>query len=77
MGLSLEHLSVESAASTISQTIEQFRRKVGITSSLKDLGVNVAILPRLAAYALQDACLSTNPRAITKADMEVLYEQAL
>lgn len=77
IGLSLDNLSVESAAGTFSQTIEQFRREIDITSSLKDFGVTLSILPELATYALQDACLSTNPRSVTKADMEVLYEQAL
>jgi len=77
IGLVLNHLPVESAADTLSQTIEQFRHKIGITSSLRDLGVNRSILADLAVNASQDANITTNPRSVTQTDLEGLYEQAL
>jgi alcohol dehydrogenase len=34
-------------------------------------------VPRLASTALQDACMSTNPRPADEAQMQVLFRAAL
>ncbi len=77
ISLSLDHRSAESAADALSQTIQQFRYKIGITSSLRDFGVNPSILADLAANAAQDPNITTNPRSVTQVDLEELYEQVL
>jgi 1,3-propanediol dehydrogenase len=44
---------------------------------LAQLGVTEANIPALAASAMNDACLATNPRAATKADLAALLRAAL
>ena len=40
-------------------------------------GVRVADIPQLAVHAVKDACVVTNPRFVGKADIEVIYGEAL
>jgi len=77
MGLSLEALPTEAAARKICEAVECFRRKIGIGNTLQDLGVQAADLPQLVDYALQDACMATNPKTMLKKDVSAVYEQAL
>jgi alcohol dehydrogenase class IV len=51
--------------------------QVGVIETLGDLGVKKSDLPRLAATAIRDPCLATNPRKATAGDLEKIYEQAL
>ncbi len=59
------------------ESLEQLRRESGITRRLEELGVKRSDLPALAANALRDPCIATNPRQPTQEDIEALYEQAL
>jgi len=52
-------------------------RQAGVTSGLSGMGMTRADIPGLAALALQDACMLTNPKALTQAEVESIYEQAL
>jgi len=45
--------------------------------TLSDIGVKAPEIPELAANALKDPCLATNPRPATEKDIEGVYERAL
>ncbi len=78
------HLGVETSGldraekkKRILQAVAELREGLGITVRLGDLGVTKADLPALAATAIRDPCLATNPRKATIHDIEQIYEQAL
>ncbi|CUH95731.1 hypothetical protein P22_1811 [Propionispora sp. 2/2-37] len=77
LGLDLQGMTVGKAAALLAGTIENYRRQIGLTHSLKDLGVSRSDFSRLAAVALKDPCLATNPRPLEQHDLEAIYEQAL
>lgn len=51
--------------------------KLGVPKGLAELGVTESDIPTLAANAMVDACLSTNPRAVTSDDLATLFRAAL
>lgn len=59
------------------QALRSLRESLGVTDRLSDLGVTKKDLPELAKKAIQDPCLATNPRKMTVADIEKVYEKAL
>ena len=50
---------------------------VGLTKSLTELGGKSEDMPQLAEAALQDGCLATNPRTVTKDQVIAVYQDAL
>ncbi len=60
----------------IEKTID-LRISVGIDTNLSKVGVNEELIPRLAEFAHNDACLLTNPRKLTVEELGELYVQAL
>ena len=57
--------------------VAAMREELGIATRLGDLGVTKADLPKLAATAIRDPCLATNPRRATVHDIVQIYEKAL
>ncbi len=57
--------------------IRTFKKAIGVTQTLGELGLNSNSIPDLAKNAMQDACIVTNPRIPTQRDIEELYEKAL
>ena len=57
--------------------IRTLSESLGITETLSDLGVSKKDIPDLARKAIHDPCLATNPKKLTIADLERLYEKAL
>jgi alcohol dehydrogenase len=57
--------------------IRAFRESLGVTDTLADLGVSKKDIPDLAKKAIRDPCLATNPKKLTLADLELIYEKAL
>jgi alcohol dehydrogenase class IV len=57
--------------------VARLRCAVGLTGTLGRLGVTRGDVPRIAENALRDPCMATNPRAITRAELEAFLEQAL
>ncbi|HOI13551.1 MAG TPA: iron-containing alcohol dehydrogenase [Methanoculleus sp.] len=62
---------------TPAETVAAFRRSLGITGTLADVGVREDMVPALARGAYTDPCMVTNPRSLTCADIERIYEHAL
>ncbi len=75
-GLALAGMTDEAAATALRDAVESFRRRVGITATLASLGVEKSAVPTLAALALKDACMATNPRILSLRDTEAIYESA-
>jgi alcohol dehydrogenase len=51
--------------------------RVGLPGGLAGLGVERSRLPELAARAMTDMCMDTNPRPMVETDVVRLYERAL
>lgn len=77
MDLPEQSASPAAAAEAVARRIEKLCADVGIPSGLAALGVSDSDVPRLAAGALADACMSTNPRAADAAELETLFRAAL
>ncbi|WP_029458983.1 alcohol dehydrogenase-like regulatory protein ErcA [Solidesulfovibrio alcoholivorans] len=56
--------------------IAAFKRELGVTQSLADIGVAASDIAALARNAIADPCLLTNPRQPTVGEIESIYEQA-
>ncbi|ABN57070.1 MULTISPECIES: alcohol dehydrogenase-like regulatory protein ErcA [Methanoculleus] len=54
-----------------------FRKTLGITETLAEVGVRVDAIPALAAAAHADPCMVTNPRSLACEDIERIYGHAL
>ena len=65
----------ETAANTLADGIGELRRKTGLVRRLRDLGVSKDQLPKLAANALADPCMATNPKPLGVEEVTGLYEK--
>lgn len=77
MGLNLHGLSDNESNIVLYKEIQNFKRRLGINRTLKEIGVKQADIPQLAKYAIQDPCIATNPCKPNLHDIEVIYEKAL
>ena len=77
MGVETERLTPQEAAEAAIATVQRLREKVGIPSGLAKVGVRREHLPRFAENALHDAYITTNPRAVSKEDVEQICLAAL
>lgn len=68
---------LDSIRSILADMIENLRNEIGLEAGLGAHGLSPDNIPELALSAYQDACLATNPRKPTVADLEDLYEAAL
>lgn len=76
-GLEVCGIPGEEAAELLADHVRQLADDVGVPRGLRALGVTEADVPRLADTTLDDACLTTNPRAATLRDVEKLFLEAL
>jgi len=56
--------------------IRAFRSSLGIAGTIADAGCERSDIPSLAARAIADPCLATNPKDITLEDIGRIYEAA-
>ncbi|MDZ4265232.1 MAG: iron-containing alcohol dehydrogenase, partial [Mycobacterium sp.] len=77
LGVSEAGAPAAEAAAALAERIEQLAGQVGVPRGLAQLGVRDDDLPRLARTALQDACMSTNPRPADEAQMQALFRAAM
>ena len=77
MGLSLGGQTAQEIKKSVVNEIIELKKKVGISSCLGERGAKLGDIPQLAAKALADPCMVTNPRIPTQRDIEVIYEEAL
>jgi alcohol dehydrogenase class IV len=67
----------DEAALALADRIEQLATDVGVPRRLAQLGVRDEDVPRLAATALRDACMTTNPRPADEAQIQALFRAAM
>lgn len=77
LGVETAGLERDQKKERILGAVAGMREDLGITVRLGDLGVRRSDLPKLAATAIRDPCLATNPRKATVHDLEMIYEKAL
>jgi len=56
--------------------IRAFRSSLGIAGTIAEAGCERSDIPSLAARAIADPCLATNPKDITLEDIGRIYEAA-
>ena len=67
----------EEAVERVAEEVRRLGDEVGVPKGLGDLGVTDADVPRLAQLTLSDACLTTNPRPASVAEVAELFRTAL
>jgi 1,3-propanediol dehydrogenase len=67
----------EEAGYMLADRVRAIADELGVPRSLAELGVAPGSVPTLAANALADACLATNPRPVSQADLAALFHAAL
>jgi alcohol dehydrogenase class IV len=77
LGIADHRAPAAEAALALADRIEQLAVRVGVPRGLAQLGVRDDDLPRLAAAALQDACMTTNPRTADAAQVLALFRTAM
>lgn len=77
MGLPIGRVDDEEAKATLLNELARIKGIVGVDAGLGDLGMTDRDIKTLAANALNDPCLVTNPALPTQSDIEKIYEQAL
>jgi len=76
-GLAVDGVPAREAAELLAAHVRELADDVGVPRGLRELGVDETVIPRLATTTLDDACLSTNPRSASSADVETLFRAAL
>ena len=56
--------------------VRDLKRGAGVTQCLAELGVTPAMISELAAKAVNDPCMVTNPKHATAEDLGKVYEKA-
>ncbi|HEY7594154.1 MAG TPA: iron-containing alcohol dehydrogenase [Actinophytocola sp.] len=77
MGVETARLTPAEAAEAAIACVHRLREKVGIPAGLAKVGVRREHLPRFAENALNDAYITTNPRAVSREDVERICLAAL
>jgi alcohol dehydrogenase class IV len=57
--------------------VTNFRKSVGIDSTLGTKGVSMGLISVLSDKAIKDPCNATNPRVPSKADLAAIYSEAI
>ncbi len=70
-------LPVDEAGDVLADQVRSVADQLGVPHGLAELGVTEADVATLAHNALADACLTTNPRDVTEAQLDALFRAAL
>lgn len=76
-GVNMKPLSDAEKQNALLETLEMMRRSLNVDLALGAYGVKKEDIPHLAAMALNDPCVATNPRRPSQKAIEELYEKAL
>lgn len=77
LGLDLRGRSQGDIKRLTMDTLRGLRQAVGITAGLAQRGMRTDHLGEVAARAVKDACIYTNPRRANAADVKAIYSEAL
>jgi alcohol dehydrogenase class IV len=67
----------EGTADGFIRWLVELKAKIGIPRALSEVGVTRAQLPQLVTIAVADGCHPNNPRPVSQADFEQLFQAAL
>ncbi len=76
-GEPLQGLSKRDAGQRAIVAVRQLADDIGIPKRLSEVGLQENVIPQLSINAYRDACLITNPRDASIADLEVIFRKAL
>lgn len=76
-GLAVEGMPGEEAAEVLADHVRTLADDVGVPRGLRELGVTEADIDTMAHTALDDACLTTNPREASEGQIRRLFRDAL
>ena len=77
MGLDLQGRTERQRLMAIIDAIDRLRQDIGVVGGLTGRGVSRDDVGPLTTHAAADACLITNPRRASAADIKVLFNNAL
>ncbi len=77
MGLPVAGMPADEAAELLADHVHELAYAVGAPRRLGELGVTADDIDVLSVTALRDACLTTNPRAASQADIASIFRSAL
>jgi len=77
MGEPVGRLSDEEAARRSIAAVRSLIEDIGLAKGLAQIGVQAEDIPLLSRNAVKDACLVTNPRSASVAEIEEIFRQAL
>jgi alcohol dehydrogenase class IV len=77
LGLVDARVPAAEAACALADRVQKLAADVGVPRGLADIGVSLEDLPTLAHNALDDACMTTNPRSADEKQMEALFRAAM
>jgi alcohol dehydrogenase len=77
LGVHMNGMTSDEKKHALIQSLETLKKTLKADLSLAGIGVKSSDIPELAAQALQDPCVVTNPRRPTQKEIELIYEQAL
>jgi alcohol dehydrogenase len=76
MGEPIAGLSVRAAAQQAIEAVKQLLVDVGLPTSLGTVGADKNAISAMSEQAFEDTFMRTNPRALKREDIEVIYEDA-
>lgn len=76
-GLHVDGMPGDEAAELLADLVRRLADEVGVPHGLRELGVTESDLDTLADTTLDDACLTTNPRPASQAEVRELFLAAL
>jgi len=77
MGLGVEGVPNDVASQMLAEHVGELAAAIGAPRRLRDLGVRPDNIDLMSTMALRDACLRTNPRPTSHADIATLFRAAL
>jgi 1,3-propanediol dehydrogenase len=76
LGLDTDRISSTEAGEAAAAAVTELATCLGVPRRLRDIDVRREWLPSFAETALQDACITTNPRPVTREHVLALLEAA-
>lgn len=77
IGKKLKNKTTKEAKKELLEWILNLKKTSGVLHTLSQKGVTKGIIPSIAAKAINDPCVITNPRKTSKQDIEIIYEESL
>ena len=77
LGIHTKGMTTKECGKQITDAIRDLRNKVEITDRLSRVGVHSSDISELAQHAYHDACIITNPRQASVADLKAIFSEAM